>query len=93
MSIYRVIYLLAHTHLYKGVFRQIQVNVVESYSKLIGVLDLQTVDNIILSSVIRKFLRDLKEPIWSPELLQTFINITCEFEKDRPNWIKRIVNC
>ncbi|ELP90308.1 hypothetical protein EIN_505140 [Entamoeba invadens IP1] len=75
----------------EGVFRQCaDTTVLNDCSNLIGVLDIQTIDNVCLSGVIRKFLRDADAPVWPSSLLQNLLTITKKYEKDQDMWVDNV---
>ncbi|EDR23252.1 hypothetical protein EDI_121890 [Entamoeba dispar SAW760] len=74
----------------EGVFRQCpDSRSLESYAKLIGVIDVQATDVVNLSGVIRKFLRDLSTPIWPQSLLQPMLSITMNNSTNEEVWVDK----
>ncbi|BFU19472.1 RhoGAP domain containing protein [Entamoeba histolytica HM-1:IMSS-B] len=75
----------------EGVFRQCaDSKALESYTKLIGVIDVQATDVVNLSGVIRKFLRSLNTPIWPQRLLQPMLSITMSNSTNEEVWVDKI---
>ncbi|EKE40110.1 hypothetical protein ENUP19_0001G0003 [Entamoeba nuttalli] len=75
----------------EGVFRiSTDVNVIDNYMDFIGIIDTQTITNVDIANVIRKFFNTLNFPIWPKELLPSLLNCTKENENNSSIWIDNV---
>ena len=71
----------------EGAFRQNGgVTEMIEYMNLIGVVDVELMDYILISALIKKFLRETSEPIWPNELYDKLISITSNYNSNSNKW-------
>ncbi|ELP83765.1 hypothetical protein EIN_469990 [Entamoeba invadens IP1] len=71
----------------EGVFRQCAgKSEMEQYFKYIGVVDFDLIDGVLACALIKKYIREISEPIWPVELYDQLINITENFGGNLAMW-------
>ncbi|ELP91219.1 hypothetical protein EIN_150960 [Entamoeba invadens IP1] len=65
---------------------------INNYFDEIRIVDTKTLDNTVLSSILKKFIRDLPQPIWPEEFLQPLVKVMESEDKNKViNDIRRLI--
>ena len=71
----------------EGIFRQCAgVDEMNEYFDLIGIADFDLMDYILISAMLKKYLREGPDPIWPQELYENLIDITTKYSQNSQQW-------
>ncbi|BFU21479.1 RhoGAP domain containing protein [Entamoeba histolytica HM-1:IMSS-B] len=83
----KIMYKLYYEKELEGAFRQCAgVTEMVEYVKYIGIIDFQLTDYILLSAIVKKYLRETTEPVWPQSQFDQLMFITGQYASSPIQW-------